>query len=104
MIYVRSAQSKYGTHVGARGNEASFSLFSAAFLTLSQGHKTHTHTHTHTHTQTHTMPVKTAGGPSVPHTEAVTSWTGENVNRPSGAQFKKNAAPLRKTNIFFSFT
>lgn len=55
------------------GTEASFS--SSAFLTLSHKH-------------THTVPVKTAGGPSVPHTEAVTSWTGENVNRPSGAQFK----------------
>lgn len=43
----------------------------------------------HTHIQTHTMPVKTAGGPSVPHTEAVRSWTGKNVNRPSGAQFIK---------------
>lgn len=35
------------------------------------------------------MPMKTAGGPSVPHTEAVRSGTGENVNRPSGAQFMK---------------
>lgn len=55
------------------GTEASFRFFpSAFFLTLSL---------THTQ-QSHTMPAKTAGGPNVPHTEAVRGCTGVNVNRP----------------------
>lgn len=45
------------------------------------------------------MSVKTAGGLSVLHTEAMRSWASENVNRPSGAQFIRSR-PAEEKHTF----
>lgn len=83
MIYVCTVLIQIQASFVPEGTEASFSVF---LLLFSQSDTKNTHKHT-------TMPVKTAGGPSVPH-------TGEHVNRPSGAQFIHNTTPLRKTHTF----